>query len=302
MLLCQLCSAGVFAIFLGTGLTASASAHAHGRHSISLETHGKEPIESCTDLHARSEYGEVAVKEESRTITRTEASRLTVKAEDNGAMQVQGWDKNEYSATLCKAALAGAEGERILSQIKLNFQNGELSVSGPLHSDEDWATYLLIRAPRSAALDLHVNNGPLNLYQVDGSIKGKGVNGPVALEDCTGEIELSVENGPVSLHGGSGRIDLRTQNGPVTVSLKGQSWSGTGLEAHAVNGPVTFNIPQDYESSVVVESQGNGPLSCRAKACAEGRKTWDEERKRVEFGSGPAVIRVSTVNGPLSVR
>jgi hypothetical protein len=65
---------------------------------------------------------------------------------------------------------------------------------------------------------------------------------------------------------------------------------------------VAINIPQDYESSVVVESQGNGPLSCRAKACAEGRKTWDEERKRVEFGSGPAVIRVSTVNGPLSVR
>jgi hypothetical protein len=101
MFLRKLSSAGVFAISLGIGLTASVSARAHGRHSISLQTHGKEPIESCSDLQARSEYGDVAVKEESRTITRAEASRLSVWAEDNGAMQIQGWDKNEYSASLC---------------------------------------------------------------------------------------------------------------------------------------------------------------------------------------------------------
>ena len=300
MFLRQLTSAGIFAMFLGNGLVPMA--YPHGRHSIRLETHGKEPVESCSDLHARSEDGDVVVQQEDRTITRAEASRLSIRADNNGPMQIQGWDANEYSATLCKAALAGGEGERVLSQIKLNFQNGELSVSGPLNSDEDWVTYLLVRAPRSAALDLHAKNGPLTLYHVDGSIKGNATNGPVALTDCTGEIELSVENGPVSLHGGSGKIDLRTQNGPVSVSLEGQNWSGTGLEAHAVNGPVTINIPQHYESGVVVESQGNGPFSCRAEVCAEGRKTWDNEQKRVEFGSGPAVIHVSTVNGPLSVR
>lgn len=300
MFLRQLTSAGIFAVFLGTGLVPMA--YPQGRHSIRPETHGKEPIESCSDLHARSEDGNVVVQQEDRTITRAEASRLSIRAENNGLMQIQGWDANEYSATLCKAALAGGEGEQVLSQIRLNFQNGELSVSGPLNGNGDWVTYLLVRVPRSAALDLHAKNGPLTLYHVDGSIKGNAMNGPVTLTDCTGEIELSVQNGPVSLHGGSGKIDLRTHNGPVGVSLEGRSWSGTGLEAHAVNGPVTINIPQHYESGVVVESQGNGPFSCRAEVCAEGRKTWDNEQKRVEFGSGPAVIHVSTVNGPLSVR
>jgi len=36
--------------------------------------------------------------------------------------------------------------------------------------------------------------------------------------------------------------------------------------------------------------------------CNEGRRTWDEVHKRVEFGAGPTVIRVSTVNGPVTVR
>jgi hypothetical protein len=52
---------------------------------------------------------------------------------------------------------------------------------------------------------------------------------------------------------------------------------------------------------VVVESDGNGPFSCHANVCSEGRKTWDEDKKRVEFGSGPTLVHVSSVNGPISV-
>jgi hypothetical protein len=53
---------------------------------------------------------------------------------------------------------------------------------------------------------------------------------------------------------------------------------------------------------VVLESDGHGPFSCHASVCSEGRKTWDDEHKRVEFGAGPTVIHVSTVNGPVTVR
>jgi len=52
---------------------------------------------------------------------------------------------------------------------------------------------------------------------------------------------------------------------------------------------------------VVVESEGHSPFQCQASVCSEGRKTWEEDVKRIEFGNGPAVVRVSTVNGPVSV-
>jgi hypothetical protein len=74
------------------------------------------------------------------------------------------------------------------------------------------------------------------------------------------------------------------------------------MEAHATNGPVTLRVPAGYQSGVILESDGNGPFSCRASVCDQGRKTWDEEHKRVEFGAGPTLVHVSTVNGPVTVR
>ena len=194
------------------------------------------------------------------------------------------------------------DAESLLSQIKLSFQNGELTVAGPSHDDAA-ATYLLVRAPKAAALDLEVTNGPLSVYHVAGKITARAQNGPVSASGCTGELDLSAQNGPVSSEDNSGRLRLHAQNGPVSVSLRGDVWIGPspGLEARAENGPVTLQIPRGYKSGVVVESTGRGPFSC-ASVCSEGRKSWDDDHKRVEFGSGPPMIRVSVGNGPVSVR
>jgi hypothetical protein len=44
-------------------------------------------------------------------------------------------------------------------------------------------------------------------------------------------------------------------------------------------------------------------VSCRSEACREARRTWDdEESRKIELGSGATVVRLSTVNGPVSVR
>ena len=183
----------------------------------------------------------------------------------------------------------------------MTFSNGELGVTGPSSHDR-WTAHLLVKAPRGAAMELRVNNGPMGLFHVDGTLKVRAVNGPITVRGCKGDLDLSAENGPVSLEENGGKQSVRTQNGPITIDLDGKNWSGAGLEAHATNGPVTLRVPAGYQSGVVLESDGNGPFSCRASVCNEGRKTWDEEHKRVEFGTGPTVIHVSTVNGPVSVR
>jgi len=76
---------------------------------------------------------------------------------------------------------------QILAQIRLGAEHGEIHVSGPLH-DDDWTAFLLIRAPKAAMLDLHVNNGPLGIYSVEGRITAKAVNGPITARDCKGEV------------------------------------------------------------------------------------------------------------------
>jgi hypothetical protein len=292
-----LCALGM-ATWAAVALTAAPSApnRHHGRN-VSIDDDG--PIQDCSALHVTFDGDKAAVQSEDKTITKSEAGKLRIRAEENGGMQVRGWDQETYSVSVCKAAAPGAQD--LLAQIHLNYTNGELSVSGP-SNHEDWVAYVLVRAPKGADLDLHVMNGPMSILGVDGNVTAHAMNGPVTLKGSSGDIRLEAENGPITVRENSGRLNLRTQNGPVDVDLSGESWSGAGMEAHATNGPVTIRVPHGYKSGVVVESDGNGPFSCHASVCSEGRKTWDDDHKRVEFGAGPAVIRVSTVNGPVSVQ
>jgi DUF4097 and DUF4098 domain-containing protein YvlB len=103
------------------------------------------------------------------------------------------------------------------------------------------------------------------------------------------------------MEGSSGNVHIRTENGPISVNLSGTSWNGSGLSADAHNGPVTLRVPSGFQSSFVVESTNHAPMSCRASICDSARKTWDDEHRRIEYGSSPAVVHLSTVNGPVSV-
>ena len=283
-------------------------------HSRNISMRGSEPAATCNDLRIEFDNRAAVVQTEERTVTKAQASVLRATGESNGGVQVVGWDKDTYSVSLCKAVAPGSE--NLFSQIKLTGSNGEVGVSGPSH-DDDWTAFLLIHSPKSAALDLRVNNGPLSIYSVEGKVTAHATNGPISARDCKGELKLEAQNGPVSTSGSTGTLDLRTengpistdatggsvnihtQNGPIDLTLAGQTWEGSGLQAHAENGPLTIHVPNGYKSGVVIESDGHSPFSCHD--CSEARKTWEDDKKKVEFGSGPTLVHVSTVNGPISV-
>ncbi len=286
-------------VWAAVAVTAAPRALSH-RHSPTISSSMDFPAETCADLHIRFDRRDTVLQSEDRTITKAEAPTLRVHAESNGGVYVVGWDKDAYAVTLCKAAEAGSDASSLLSEIHLSFQNGDLRISAP-NSKDRWAAHLLIHAPKSSALDVQVNNGPMILYHVDGNLRVRAENGPVTVTGCTGELDLVSENGPLTLEENSGKQTVRSENGPLTLALSGSSWEGSGLDAHSTNGPVTLEVPSGYSSGVVLESEGYGPFQCSANVCAEGRKTWDDDHKRVEFGSGPTIVRVSTVNGPVSV-
>lgn len=272
-------------------------------HSFSMSGGGdRQPANSCADLHIRFDERDAVMKSEEHTINKAEAPTLRVRPHTNGGVQVQGWDQNNYSVTACKAAADyNGEAERILSQIAVMVQAGEVSTQGPSDGDNDWTVYLLIRAPKAATVDIETTNGPLSLYSVDGKVTAHTTNGPITLQGFSGDAEITAENGPISIAGGSGNVRVRTQNGPISVDLKDKTWNGAGLSADATNGPVTLFVPSDYQSSFLVESRNYSPMSC-ASICDNARKTWDDNNRRIEFGNAPAVIHLSTVNGPVSVR
>ncbi len=282
------------------GFTRARAAWHH--HSVSISDGHKRPITDCSDLHIRFDDRDAVVRSEERSLTKTEAPVLLVHPHANGGVQVSGWDRDNYSVTACKAA-AGPEdaAERILSQITMSIESGRISTKGPA-DNEEWTVYLLIRAPKSASVELDTENGPMSFYDVDGKLTARAHNGPISLKNFSGDAEITAVNGPISLSGISGNVRVHTENGPISVALKGTTWTGAGLTADAQNGPVTLLVPSGYQSSFMVESRNYAPMSCQASICDNARKTWDDEHRRIEYGSMPAMIRLSTVNGPISVR
>jgi len=286
-------------IWAAVALTAAPAAHSR-RFRSSLFPPTETPARECSDLRMNLNGHESVMQSEQHAITRAEASTVRVQATANGGVQIEGDSADSYSVTLCKFVMPGSGAESLLSQIHISYQNGKLSVSGPRKTN-DWSAYLIIRAPKAAAMDISVNNGPLSIRGVDGILKVRAENGPVSVQDCSGELDLRSHNGPVTLGHNSGKQNISTENGPVTLSLSGTTWSGPGLEAHATNGPLTLEIPSYYQSGVVLESEGHSPFQCQAAACSEGRKNWEDDLKRIEFGSGPTVVRLSAANGPVTV-
>jgi putative adhesin len=258
---------------------------------------------TCEDMHIVFDGDRPIMDSEERTLTKAEASTLHIDNLVNAGVQARGWDKDTYSVTACKFADSKArDAKELLSQIKMSISGGHVSVSGPERTHEHWAVQLLVRTPRGANLEIKTQNGPASFSQVDGKIFVRAQNGPVSMSNCTGEADIASQNGPISISGKSGKLKLHTENGPISVALQSPDWTEGGLVADAVNGPVSLSVPSELNTSFLLESTGHSPITCNASVCKSARKTFDDnDNRRIEYGTGAPVIRLSTVNGPVTV-
>jgi hypothetical protein len=284
-----LAGAAVLSLTAATAL----AGHRHNRnHNTTINA--DEPA-SCADIDVTFD-GRDAVRAEERATIPASSRPLRVEAAENSGVFVREADRRDFEVVLCKAAPTN----EALAAISLTHSGDRVSATGP--ADEEWTGHLLVTAPRGASLEVSASNGPIGLLGLSGRVQARTQNGPISARAATGELDLQAVNGPISFEGEKGRSTLRTQNGPIGVTLGGRSWDGEGLDARAVNGPVSLAIPEGYGSAALVESSGRSPFRCRGSACDAARKTWDDEGQRIEVGDGPVLVHVATVNGPVSVR
>jgi hypothetical protein len=279
------------ALFIGVlacGLPAAAG------QNISVNTRG-EPLERCDQLDISFDSRPASRGEQQLAVRLSEAPALTVSPPENGGVHVVGWDRAEYAITACKAAPAAAA----VDEINVSVSRGVVTASGP--SGGRWVVYLIVKAPMRADLTLKTTNGPISVAGVSGSVQAHTTNGPIGLKDSGGRIDARAQNGPVSFAGHGGEVSLTAVNGPINVQLDGDRWQDGSLSARAENGPVHVRVAENYLSGVRVESSGHSPWSCKGEACRAGRKDWDDRGRSVELGTGPTVVRISTVNGPVAI-
>jgi hypothetical protein len=270
----------------------------HDHRGLNVNIDDDQPVTSCDQLHVRADGRELARAEDRLTLPQT-SSTVGMEAAQNGGIYVYGWERQEFGILNCKVALSDdrATAERKLQEIKMSFDSGQLSVRGP--DDGDWTSYLIVHAPRSNTLSLKGMNGPISVSDLTGKLELRNTNGPLSIGNSSGEINADIVNGPISYAGSSGDVHLRAENGPIAVKLGGTSWNGKGLDAESTNGPLSLKMPNNYVSGVLVQTRGYSPFSC--SGCEGARKDFDDNNKSVQFGTGSPVVRLSTVNGPVSI-
>jgi DUF4097 and DUF4098 domain-containing protein YvlB len=166
----------------------------------------------------------------------------------------------------------------------------------------------VVLVPRDAAVDVVSENGPVSAVDVNGDVKIQSENGPVSILRARGKVVVEATNGPIAVTDSSGEVRLEAQNGPLAGKLGEDRWNGAGLDARTENGPLSLRVPERYGSGVEVTMSSHSPYRCSG-ACEGARKSWDDDREgwgrqthRVELGAGAAVVKLSTVNGPVSIK
>lgn len=284
---------------LAAALALSLPAAAEHRHSTDV-TVEEGDARGCAGVHVRFDGRATARGEETVTLSRAEAKGLVLEASRNGGVTVRGADASTFTVTACKAAAGDddASARAVLGQVALKSSGGRVTLEGP--SGERWSGFLVVTAPRDADFSVEASNGPVSLSNLSGTLAVSTSNGPVSLSGLTGVVSVDAANGPVSLKNSSGDVKIHAVNGPLTIALAGTRWEGKGLDANAKNGPLTLKLPDDFASGVTVETSHHAPFSCRAAACGSARRQDEGRTRLLEFG-GNASIRLSSVNGPVSI-
>jgi hypothetical protein len=210
--------------------------------------------------------------------------KLTIDPGMNGGAQVQGWDKDEVEvhARMQGQGRSARDAEDALSEIRLSVSGATIRASSEAHDrGRSGSVEFVVYVPRRSDLQVETTNGP------------------IGIDDVTGEMSLSAVNGPISLRGTGGDIHAHAENGPLTVELTGSRWSGRGLDAETVNGPVTLMVPRDYNAELETGTV-NGPayVDFPMTVNIQGHLN---RRIRATLGRGGPSVRAVTTNGPLRI-
>lgn len=252
--------------------------------------------EGCEAFRVRID-GALAARE-TRTLAVPGRTPLRLRATEASGLRVAGWDRPDFEVTACVAARDAAA----LAGVAVESRDGLVSVARG--GTDDVHVFFLVKAPRGGEMDLAAENGPVSLRDLTGNVRARVANGPVSLSSVRGRVEVDAVNGPLSFRDGAGEWTLRVTNGPLSARLSGAGWDGAGLVASTVNGPLTLRVDPRFTSAVRVASASHAPVTCRAAACADARRSDPDDggERLIELGTGEPAVRLSTVNGPVTIR
>jgi len=212
--------------------------------------------------------------------------RLSVDGGTNGGVSIKGWD-NASVLVRSKVQTYGVDdgaAKALASQVHINWSAGQVSATGPeMNHDGNWSVTYEVFVPRNADLSLKTHNGGISIADVRGNIQFDATNGGVNLKNLAGDVEG------------------QTKNGGLNITLTGNRWDCTKLDARTTNGGINLSMPTVYNAHFETATV-NGHLNANFDMTVHGNLNDISRKLSTDLGSGGPTIHVETTNGGVNVK
>jgi DUF4097 and DUF4098 domain-containing protein YvlB len=199
----------------------------------------------------------------------------------NGAVDVQGWDRNDVEVHAVKTA---KQKESDLDRVSIDVEAKPSAVSittrYPQNEGVEVAVVYTIHVPHSARVE--------HLGTVNGTLRVSGVDTVEDLHTVNGDIEIFEAGGNVHAH---------TTNGNVRLELA-RLQEKSGATAETTNGSLVLAVPSDTQADLEARCL-NGNFFSELPIAMES--TQHPREIHGKLGRGGAPIQLRTVNGGIRV-
>jgi hypothetical protein len=227
-------------------------------------------------VHLRDGSGDITVRPSSGPSALVTGSRRWRRGRANDIHFVVRQDGNDYY--LC--AMWRGSGKCGASGYRGRQTGGFLTMFSLFHRGSDARADIVAEVPANVVIDASTTNGSVEIKGMTAGVTARTINGTVAASNVSGPLTLSTTNGNVRLSTDSladaDVVRLSTTNGAIRAELPANLQGQFDLST--VNGVVSSDFPIPSASS----THGNRHL-------------------QGQVGSLPRVVRMRTINGPVSV-
>lgn len=231
----------------------------------------------CPDNHRGDRDNPHVCEIRESTIPAT--ATLIVDGKENGGVSVLGSDRSDILIKAEVVAWGHSESAAHDTQqaVRVLTDGGHIRAEGP--KGNRYSVSYKIEVPKNTSLDIHANNGGIELTQLDGKLRFQTVNGGASLENVAGDVKGE------------------TTNGGIDVALDGQRWSGAGLDVRTTNGGVDLKLPSGYAAHLDL-STVNGGLNIGFPVTTQGKI---KDKLSTDINGGGPTLHLETINGGVDV-
>jgi len=242
----------------------------------------------------------------------------------DGSIEIRPSDRQEVAVTIEKQAHDKEAASRIEVRAEQNGNRIVVDVRLPKTQHvfgfhESAGARLIVSLPAASNIEAHSGDGSIDIERItgtldlrsgDGSINGRSLGGSVKAHTGDGSIKLSDVNGALDVDTGDGGItaagkftSVRAHSGDGHVTIRAIDGSSASEEWSITtgDGSVVLEVPDGFGAELDAHT-GDGAIEVRDVSLSNVTGRISRSTVRGRLGNGGSLVRVRTGDGSITLR